>query len=148
MAKISRNAPCPCGSEIKYKKCCLQKDDANQTKSKLADISKLVKPSNPSIVQSGTGVFVENELDILSNSVVDLINAGELDKAEEKCLELLNRYPDVVDGFERFAMLYEARGEKLKAVEYYEKAAAFMKANPGYDKELIDNALTKVEQLS
>jgi len=24
--KISRNAPCPCGSGKKYKKCCMDKD--------------------------------------------------------------------------------------------------------------------------
>ena len=28
MAAPSRNAPCPCGSGIKYKKCCLSKDQA------------------------------------------------------------------------------------------------------------------------
>jgi hypothetical protein len=27
MEKISRNAPCPCGSGKKYKKCCLSKED-------------------------------------------------------------------------------------------------------------------------
>jgi hypothetical protein len=26
----SRNGPCPCGSTIKYKKCCLAKDEAAQ----------------------------------------------------------------------------------------------------------------------
>src|SRR5262249_41683980 len=26
--KVSRNAPCPCGSSVKYKKCCLPKDEA------------------------------------------------------------------------------------------------------------------------
>ncbi len=25
--KVSRNAPCPCGSGEKYKRCCLQKDE-------------------------------------------------------------------------------------------------------------------------
>ena len=30
MAKISRNAPCPCGSGKKYKKCCLDKDIAEE----------------------------------------------------------------------------------------------------------------------
>lgn len=29
-AKIGRNAPCPCGSGAKYKKCCLSKDEAAQ----------------------------------------------------------------------------------------------------------------------
>ena len=26
--KVGRNAPCPCGSGKKYKKCCLDKDKA------------------------------------------------------------------------------------------------------------------------
>ncbi len=26
--KVGRNAPCPCGSGKKYKKCCLEKSDA------------------------------------------------------------------------------------------------------------------------
>jgi len=29
MARIGRNQPCPCGSGRKYKRCCLQKDNAN-----------------------------------------------------------------------------------------------------------------------
>jgi hypothetical protein len=28
--KIGRNDPCPCGSDQKYKKCCLAKDEANR----------------------------------------------------------------------------------------------------------------------
>lgn len=31
MAKIRRNDPCPCGSGIKYKRCCLQKENSRQT---------------------------------------------------------------------------------------------------------------------
>ncbi|MDD4388885.1 MAG: SEC-C metal-binding domain-containing protein, partial [Bacilli bacterium] len=27
MSKIERNSPCPCGSGLKYKKCCLNKDN-------------------------------------------------------------------------------------------------------------------------
>ena len=30
MTKIGRNAPCPCGSGKKYKKCCLEKDLAER----------------------------------------------------------------------------------------------------------------------
>ena len=31
--KTSRNAPCPCGSGKKYKKCCLAKDEAARRRS-------------------------------------------------------------------------------------------------------------------
>ena len=85
---------------------------------------------------------------MLSNSVIDLIDEGKLDQAEENCKELLSNYPDVVDGLERYAMLYEARGDKQKAVEYYKKAAEFMETRPGYDRELIEYTLKKVDELS
>ncbi len=149
MAKISRNAPCPCGSRKKYKKCCMQKDEEKYAHSKKTgdttnnvELNKFVKE------QYTSGMFIEDELDLLSNSVVDLIKKGKFDKAEENCLKLLEYYPYVVDGFERSAMLYEARNEYEKAVEYYKKAADFMKENPGYDQELITFALNKVKQLS
>jgi len=32
MADISRNAACPCGSELKYKRCCLGKKEAPEAK--------------------------------------------------------------------------------------------------------------------
>lgn len=35
MAKIGRNEPCPCGSGLKYKQCCLQRDQGMTTRSRL-----------------------------------------------------------------------------------------------------------------
>ncbi len=53
--------------------------------------------------------------------------------------DLLARYPDVHDGFERLAMVYEARGDRKQAAEYYRKALAFMRENAdNYDSEAID----------
>ena len=36
LIKIGRNEPCPCGSGLKYKKCCM-----NQTSPKPMDMAKL-----------------------------------------------------------------------------------------------------------
>ena len=44
------------------------------------------------------------ELDNLSNSVLDLIQNGSFDDAEKTCNELLKLYPNQVDGLERLAM--------------------------------------------
>ena len=55
---------------------------------------------------------VYTELDQLSNSVVDLIKENKFDEAEAVSRELLSEYPDQIDGFNRLAMVYEARGEK------------------------------------
>lgn len=137
MAKISRNAPCPCGSGKKYKKCCLLRKEAESLK-----IRKLLE-QNP-----GKALVELDDLEDLSNSVLDLINEKKFDEAKSVCQELRERYPDQVDGIERLAMVYEACGENQKAVEYYLRTAEFMRSNPGFDKDLIQWALDKAEKLS
>jgi tetratricopeptide (TPR) repeat protein len=135
MSKISRNAPCPCGSGKKYKKCCLQQDE------------KRSLHQSPS-VRNMEDIFDEyNGLDYLSNSVVDLIHDGKLDEAENACNELLKRYPDQVDGLERSAMVYEARGDKEKAIEYYKKAAEFAQSKAGFDPEFVQWLLDQANKL-
>jgi len=136
MTKISRNAPCPCGSGKKYKKCCLQKDEAQSINQRVSLHSSEKIP-----------VGAVDDLDNLSNSVVDLIDKGKLDEAEQACIELLNRYPDYIDGLERFAMVHEARGDSRKAIEYYKKSADFARENEGFDPEYIKWAMDKVEKL-
>jgi tetratricopeptide (TPR) repeat protein len=133
MAKIGRNDPCPCGSGKKYKKCCLPLHEESRAK------------------QQDTGAFSLTpgftDLDELSNSVVDLIEAGRLDEAEAVCHELLTSYPDQIDGTERLAAVYEARGEKQKAAQHYRKAAEFAQGSPGFDQVLIDWYLSKAKEL-
>ncbi len=132
MVKIGRNAPCPCGSGKKYKKCCLPLDEKSRSQ------------QNADIVYSTDNL---DDLDMLSNSVVDLIKEDRLDKAEKMCHELLSRYPDQIDGIDRLAEVYEARRNNKKAAEYYRKAAAFAQNNPGFDQEGIDWYLSKAKRL-
>ena len=131
MAKVSRNAPCPCGSGKKYKKCCLLRKNG-QTQS--AGQPMRFTP-------------VYTELDQLSNSVVDLIKQNRLDEAEAVSRKLLTDYPDQVDGLNRLAMVYEARGEKSKAADYYQKAANFAASNPGFDKQMVNWFLSEARRM-
>ena len=132
MAKIGRNAPCPCGSGKKYKKCCLlQQDGAKRRRAK----------------EKIRFIPVYTEIDQLSNSVNDLIRENKLDEAEAVSRRLLAEYPDQIDGLNRLAMVYEARGEKRKAAEYYRKAADFAKANEGFDKKAIDWFLSEAKRM-
>jgi len=131
MAKTGRNDPCPCGSGKKYKKCCLP----------LHEESRAKQQEEVSLTPGFT------DLDELSNSVVDLIEKGRLDDAEAACRELLTRYPDQIDGTERLAAVYEAKGEKKMAAEYYRKAAQFAQGSPGFDQELIDWYSSKAKEL-
>jgi len=132
MAKIGRNAPCPCGSGKKYKKCCLlHQDGAERYSSK----------------QKMRFIPVYTDLDQLSNSVNDLIKENKLDEAEAVSRRLLKEYPDQVDGLNRLAMVYEARGERRKAAEYYRKAADFAKSNEGFDQEAIEWFLSEAKRV-
>jgi len=128
--KIGRNAPCPCGSGKKYKKCCLLNPDGKK---------KSAAPTEYRVVYT--------ELDQLSNSVVDLIEQNKLDKAEAVSRKLLTEYPDQVDGFHRLAMVYEARGDRGQAAAYYRKAADFAKSNPGFEKNSIDGFLSEAKRM-
>ena len=55
--------------------------------------------------------------------------AGCLDEAEQAAHDLLTNYPHVHDGLERVAMVYAARGDRVRAAEYYRKAADFVHAH-------------------
>jgi len=132
MAKIGRNDPCPCGSGKKYKKCrLLQQDGAKRYPSK----------------RKMRFIPVYTELDKLSNSVVDLIKENKLDEAEAVSRRLLKEYPDQVDGLNRLAMVYEARGERKKAAEYYRKAADFAKSHEDFDQNTINWFLSEAKRV-
>ena len=131
MAKVGRNAPCPCGSGKKYKKCCLLRQDGNTQTD--------VKPMR--------FIPVYTDLDQLSNSVVDLIAENKLDEAEAVSRRLLADFPDQIDGLDRLAQVYEARNEKEKAEQYYRKAADFAKSMPGFDQESIDWYLSEANRI-
>jgi tetratricopeptide (TPR) repeat protein len=130
MAKIGRNDPCPCGSGKKYKKCCLPLHEESR--------------ANQEAISLTPGF---TDLDDLSNSVMDLIEKGRLDEAEAACHQLLTRYPDQIDGMERLAAVYEAKGEKKLAAGYYRKAAQFAQGKPGFDQKLIDWYSSKAKEL-
>jgi len=131
MAKIGRNDPCPCGSGQKYKRCCLPRDEAAATARAAADrAAALAREAVPSGPAASVEIVGEDDgldgLDEASNRPIDLIDAGRLDEAEQAAHDLLQRYPQVHDGLERLAMVYAARGDRVRAAEYYRKAADFV----------------------
>jgi tetratricopeptide (TPR) repeat protein len=146
MEKVARNAPCPCGSGKKYKKCCLAHDQAHrwEARSQASPLPGL----HPS---QGRGYpdIIETDLDALSNRALDLIKEGNFEPAEEACRELLDQYPDQVDGLMRLGQLYKARGEGPKAVDHLRQAAEFMRARPDwYDTELVQSMQDEADALA
>lgn len=87
-------------------------------------------------------------LDDASNAVIDLIDAGKLDEAERAARDLLVRFPDVHDGYDRLGRVFEARGDNKRAADCYRRVIAFVTENPdGYDPEFAELFRGFVERL-
>ena len=129
MAKIGRNDLCPCGSGKKYKKCCMASDEAAARPAKPA-AAPARRPSVANYFQE------QDELTEASNAVVDMVQAGNLDAAERAAHDLLARFPDVHDGYDRLGMVCEARGDHRQAADYYRRAITVIRDHPDtYDPE-------------
>jgi len=142
--KPGRNDPCPCGSGQKYKRCCLEKDQRAESAA-LADSATTQANATRALAALLREHVIEDEdededdednLTRDSNAVVDLVEEDQLDQAEQAARELLERYPEVHDGYDRLGMVYEARGEPKQAADCYRKVIEFIRAHPDqYDSD-------------
>jgi tetratricopeptide (TPR) repeat protein len=133
MAKIGRNDPCHCNSGKKYKKCCMASDEAADRAAR--PIQQTAAPARrPSLGSFFQEHDERDELTEASNAVVDMVHAGDLDAAEQAAHDLLARFPDVHDGYDRLGMVYEARGNQRQAADYYRKVIDVIRNHPeNYD---------------
>lgn len=144
MPAPGRNDPCPCGSGKKYKKCCLARDEAAANAQRDEAAAAKAAATKTSWV-----IAEDDDLDELSNRVVDLIQQGQLDEAEKARDELTARYPDMVDCIERTAMIHQARGNLPAAIEWWNKTIDFMERNEGFEEDGIQavrDIVTKIER--
>ncbi|HEY5168798.1 MAG TPA: SEC-C metal-binding domain-containing protein [Thermoleophilia bacterium] len=147
MAKTGRNDPCPCGSGKKYKQCCLARDEAAAATARAAQAAAApARPPRPvRFLQIRDDV---DELTEASNAVIDLVHAGRLDEAEKAAHDLLARFPDVHDGYDRLGMVCEARGEPRQAADYYRKVIAVIAEHPDdYDPDFANGYRKLIERL-
>ena len=158
MPKAGRNDPCPCGSGKKYKHCCMDKDRAAELapavrqrctlQDQQADQAAQRKDYHAELLESQAAWQEARALDAASNAVIDLVRAGRLDEAEQAARELLVRYPEVHDGYDRLGMVHEARGQFREAADCYRNVVDFARANPeSYDPEFVDSFLELIVKL-
>ena len=162
MAKPGRNDPCPCGSGKKYKKCCQPKEQAEERKiiakeqaareeyaaarrqEQRAAKAELLER----FAEAAAVTEYDEELTTASNAAVDLVNAGKLEEAEAAARDLLARFPEVHDGWDRLGMVHEARGEKKLAADCYRKAIEIIRSQPeNYDPAFADVFVKLVDKL-
>ena len=87
-------------------------------------------------------------LDQLSNNVPKLLEEGKFDEAEQVCRQLTQKYPEQIDGMHRYAEVYEAKGDRIQAAQYYRKAAEFAKQMGGFGDETITFFFEKADRLA
>jgi len=62
--------------------------------------------------------------------------------------DLLLRFPDVHDGWDRLGMVHEARGDSRQAADCYRKVIDFIRQHPDdYDAAMLDQFAKLVETL-
>jgi tetratricopeptide (TPR) repeat protein len=151
MAKIGRNDLCPCNSGKKYKKCCMASDEAAARAARPAQAAAQPDPVAaylPSLISYGQEHDELDELTEASNAIVDMVHAGDLDAAEQAAHDLLARFPEVHDGYDRLGMVCEARGNHRQAADYYRRAITVIRDHPeNYDPGFEDVFQKLVDRL-
>ena len=169
MAKPGRNERCPCGSGKKYKACCLTKEETVERQAlakaqvardeRAAEKRQHLREVREALVAKLSGaddVVPEahlqrdegDELTTASNAVLDLIRAGQLNAAEAAARDLLVRFPEVPDGWDRLGMVHEKRGRNREAADCYRKLIAFVRQHPDdFDAQILDDYAARVAKL-
>jgi tetratricopeptide (TPR) repeat protein len=95
--------------------------------------------------------FEKDNLEEDSNRVIHLINKGRLDEAEAYAKKLMIDYPEVHDGLERLAMVYEKGGDFKNSIEMYQKTLNFVASSNNHGEDLdefLNFYKMKIKELS
>jgi TolA-binding protein len=146
--EIGRNYPCHCGSGQKYKRCCQEKDEANERAARAAaEAAKPKKPARHTLDLFADDIDDESdELTAASNAIVDMVHAGKLDEAESAARDFLVRFPEVHDGYDRLGMVYEAQGDNKQAAHYYRQVIDFVRARPDQYEPAFETTFQRLVQ--
>jgi len=136
MANVGRNDPCPCGSGKKFKRCCLERVEAEERAERVrAESERLAAerdegPTVAAVLERAGAALQESrafeEVDGLAERVLELIDAGQYDEAEATARQLESEYPDEPLAIERLGQVHEARGSGDVAAEQYRRAVTLM----------------------
>jgi tetratricopeptide (TPR) repeat protein len=146
MAKPGRNDPCHCGSGKKYKKCCQPKEEAAEHEQLVREQLRREQARRVELRRKEEEFFAslereeeDEELIKASNAALDLVEAGRFEEAEADARELIERYPETHDGWDRLGMMHEAKGETKAAAECYRNALKIIRAHAElYDPDFIE----------
>lgn len=130
---VSRNEPCHCGSGKKYKNCCLWKDKKAATEADRQTSEERGDGQPDEVAAQATFIKYAHDLDELSNQANDLMRAQRWPEAEATCRELLERFPDEIDGHWRFYECFKAKGDFQSAMPHARATLEMAESGGGFD---------------
>jgi tetratricopeptide (TPR) repeat protein len=163
MAKPGRNDPCPCGSGKKYKKCCLTNDEATKReqfvvqqaeREERANVKQLELRRVREAITAGLAASnpladdFEDDLAETVDAALGLLHDGKLEQVEVVARDLMERFPDIPDGWEFLGRVHEKRGENQKAVECYRRMLEIIRRTPAdFDPDFVQQFVDLIAKL-
>lgn len=138
MNKVGRNEQCPCGSGLKYKRCCLQKNEAAQSAQLQAqkvsindEVAKLqAAAANREETMRVIGVFIffsTNDGDAWLLELTDL-DAVLVARAGEKIAVEINESPETIEV--NWSHQFSVKNKTFTTTAYADKAVETHKNAP------------------
>jgi len=115
--KAGRNDPCPCGSGKKYKKCCLERDEALARQTRPADL--------PAIVEDDFTAELLPKVDEAVDRLMIRVEKGQFENVEADLEALLRKHPDYhTTNYAMGVYLAMVREDVESAIPYFQKAVS------------------------
>jgi len=162
MAKPGRNDRCPCGSGKKYKACCLTRDEAAENErlaaqqavreERAAAKRNELRAAREAITANFAASLADEEDDLEETvgAALRFICEGKLEQVETAARHLMERYPDIPDGWEFLGHVHEKRGENREAVTCYRRMLEIVNRTPDdFDPEFrqrFENLIAELDQ--
>jgi hypothetical protein len=130
---VSRNSPCPCGSGKKYKKCCMAQDEKAAAEARHRNAKAQEQRLTTEAAENDEFIRYATDLENLSNRANDLIQAARWAEAEVCCRELLDRFPNEIDGHHRSYECFKAKGDFVGAKVHAQATLTMVESRDGFD---------------
>jgi tetratricopeptide (TPR) repeat protein len=160
MAKPGRNDRCPCGSGKKYKACCLTRDQAAENErlatqqAEREERAAAKRNELRAVREAITANFAaswadeEDDLEKTVSAALRFIHEGKLEELETAARHLMERYPDIPDGWEFLGHVHEKRGENREAVACYRRVLEIVNRTPDdFDPEYTQRFVDQIAKL-
>jgi tetratricopeptide (TPR) repeat protein len=115
--RTGRNHPCPCGSGKKYKKCCLERDEALARQTQPADL--------PTVAEDDFTAELLPKVDEAVDRLMIRVEKGQLENVEADLEALLRKHPNYhTTNYAMGVYLAMVREDPESAIPYFQKAVS------------------------